>query len=61
MKLLARDSQRPQDDLDLRALVKIADDEDLRQASDAIALILERGFNRGKDLVQDLDTLIAKD
>jgi hypothetical protein len=51
LKLLARDDQtRPQDRADLRALRSAATAADLAVAREAVGLITERGFNRGRDL-----------
>ena len=50
-KLLARDDRhRPADADDLRALAEVADDVDWSVAADAVALIAERGYSRGRDL-----------
>lgn len=58
VKLLARDDvTRPQDIADLRALLKTASPEDLDLAEQAVTLIMERGFGRGRDLNQDLADL----
>ncbi len=60
LKLLARDDrQRPADADDLRALALVAKDADWAQAGSAVALIGERGFGRGRDLVDALATLRA--
>lgn len=51
MKLLARDDRhRPADADDLRALASIADEDDWRVAANAVRLITERGYDRGRDL-----------
>jgi hypothetical protein len=56
LKLLARDDvTRPQDTVDLRALLRCASPAELTLARDAIALITSRGFNRGRDLSAALD------
>jgi len=60
LKLLARDDQtRPQDRADLRALRSAATAADLAVAREAVGLITERGFNRGRDLSAALDALSA--
>ncbi|HCT77507.1 MAG TPA: hypothetical protein DGG94_21400 [Micromonosporaceae bacterium] len=60
LKLLARDDQtRPQDLADLRALCAPATSEDLAMARDAVRLITERGFNRGRDLLAALEDITA--
>jgi predicted nucleotidyltransferase len=60
LKLLARDDRtRPQDQQDLRALSEVADDAEVRRARDAIGLIDERGFARGRDLRKALEDWLA--
>lgn len=59
LKLLASDERtRPQDAADLRALVEVADADDLDMARQAVGLIEERGFQRGRDLVVALHDLV---
>ncbi len=51
MKILARnDKDRPQDRLDLKALLRISDSTELKRAEVALASIVEAGFHRGRDL-----------
>jgi predicted nucleotidyltransferase len=58
LKLLARDDNaRPQDLSDLRALCSVATASDLAEAQEAVTLISQRGFARGRDLVAVLDEL----
>ncbi|MFN0089736.1 MAG: nucleotidyl transferase AbiEii/AbiGii toxin family protein [Acidimicrobiales bacterium] len=60
MKLLARDDRaRPLDADDLRSLRAIAQHKDWTVASDAVALIVERGYARGRDLRTALEALRA--
>jgi hypothetical protein len=55
MKVLARDDRnRPQDWDDLRALLTDASEKDVETAQLALDLIALRGFNRGRDLRNDL-------
>jgi hypothetical protein len=55
LKLLARDDlTRPQDAVDLRALIAAATDDDLALATDSVRLIAARGFNRDRDLTAAL-------
>ena len=55
MKLVARDDkQRPHDQVDLLALSKVASDLEWARATEAVRLIEQRGFNRGRDLVAAL-------
>lgn len=61
MKLLARDDRhRPTDYDDLHALAAVADAGDWPQAGEAVALIHEREFDRGRDLVGALRELAAE-
>jgi predicted nucleotidyltransferase len=58
MKLLARDDRRrPADADDLRGLAAVATEEDWTVAATAVALMHERGFARGRDLVDALARL----
>ncbi len=51
LKLLATDDKtRPQDALDLRALRRVATEEELLRAGSAVHLIEERGYARGRNL-----------
>jgi len=61
LKLLARDDRtRPQDRADLVALLARADRAAIDLARNALTLITTRGFHRGRDLLADLDSLIAQ-
>ncbi len=59
LKLLAlrpdRLHERPQDQIDIRELLRVADDDEVQRARLAVRLISERGFDRGKDLERELD------
>jgi hypothetical protein len=58
LKVLSRDDvERPQDLLDLRALMKVTTETDVIQARSAMALIVERGYGRGRDLLRDFESL----
>lgn len=60
LKLLASDDRtRPQDAVDLRALVGVADAQDIEVAGQVVRLIEERGYGRGRDLVAALDQLVG--
>lgn len=51
LKLLARDDRtRPQDRVDIAALLGRADASDLAEAEASLATITARGFHRGRDL-----------
>lgn len=59
LKVLSRDDmQRPQDLVDLRALLRVATDEDLTRARQALSLIATRGYHRGRELVPQLESLL---
>ena len=55
LKVLSRDDgRRPQDVVDLRALINVASPDELARARASVELIAARGFHRGRDLVTDL-------
>jgi hypothetical protein len=61
LKVLARDDRtRPQDRLDLAALLQRADATTLEQARQALVLVARRGFDRGRALLSALDSAIAE-
>ncbi|HET7486586.1 MAG TPA: nucleotidyl transferase AbiEii/AbiGii toxin family protein [Acidimicrobiales bacterium] len=61
LKLLAADPiSRPQDAVDLRALLDAAGPEDVEVARRAVGLIEARGFQRGRDLEAALDDLLSR-
>lgn len=61
LKLLSRDDlTRPQDAADLRLLLGVAEPEDLRVARQAVHDIQNRGFHRGRDLLQALRTVVRE-
>ncbi|NEE01480.1 nucleotidyl transferase AbiEii/AbiGii toxin family protein [Phytoactinopolyspora halotolerans] len=58
LKLLARDdTRRPRDAADLIGLAAVAEPEDRELAREAVELISSRGYDRGRDLQQDLEAL----
>jgi predicted nucleotidyltransferase len=59
LKLLARAPSRPQDEVDLRALVDVADRAELDRARSAVDLIEARGAQRGRALRSELEQLLA--
>ena len=59
MKLLSRSDRRPQDSIDLRGLLRGIDQPDLDLAREAAALIVARGFHRGRDLPAELIKALA--
>ena len=59
LKVLSRDDvARPQDLVDLRALLRVATEAELDRARRALALIAARGFHRGRNLIADLNGLL---
>lgn len=60
LKVLSRnDIERPQDIIDLRALLTVALSADIDCARQALDDITSRGFQRGRDLRADLDELLG--
>lgn len=57
LKVLSKSETRLQDLIDLQNLLAIADEEERDRAREAVKLITERGYNRGKDLVSELEHL----
>lgn len=59
LKILAlrpdRPQERPQDFSDIRELLKVADEQELRRARIALDLISRRGFDRKKNLEAELE------
>lgn len=56
MKVLSRDDrQRPQDAVDIRALLREADAQALGEARAAFEMISRRGYNRGKNLLDEFE------
>ena len=53
MKLLSEREERDHDAADLRALLAVASEADIRKVRDALLLIEERGFDRGKLLEEE--------
>lgn len=59
LKVLSRDDvERPQDIIDLRALLKVAVPADISCARQAVRVITSRGFHRGRGLEAALDDLL---
>ena len=60
LKILSRDDRaRPQDRVDLAALLARADSSALELAREGLAAIVARSYARGRDLLADLDVLLA--
>lgn len=59
LKLLSRDDvRRPQDLVDLRALLRVASRAELTRAREGLALITSRGFDRGRNLDREMKRLL---
>jgi hypothetical protein len=60
LKVLSRDDvRRPQDLVDLRALVGVASPAELARARESLALISARGYHRGRDLQAELSQVLG--
>jgi DNA-binding TFAR19-related protein (PDSD5 family) len=60
LKVLSRDDvTRPQDLVDLRALIGVASPAELARARQAVTLIEARGYHRGRDLMTEMNTLLS--
>ncbi len=59
LKVLAYEERRGQDKDDILALFEKADPADLGEAKKALSLITERGFERGKNLDEELDRFLS--
>lgn len=60
LKLLSQDDEhRPQDSVDLRALLLVASIMELERMRAGAALITHRGYHRGRDLAGAVETLVA--
>ena len=61
LKVLSRDdARRPQDRVDLGALLGVASAADLAEAARLLGLIQDRGYGRGRELVALLEELRAE-
>lgn len=61
LKVLSRDDvNRPQDLVDLRALLRVASSVELARTRQSLALIAARGYHRGRDLMSELTTLFPQ-
>ena len=60
LKVLSRDDERrPQDLVDLRALIRTATDAEVARARESLGLILARGYHRGRELLPLLESLLV--
>jgi hypothetical protein len=61
LKVLARDDvKRPQDLVDLRALLRTATPAEVARAREALGMIAARGYHRGRALVPQLESLLGE-
>jgi hypothetical protein len=59
LKVLSRDDvSRPQDLVDLRALLRVASLSELERARDSLALIAARGYHRSRDVTSEFNRLL---
>ena len=60
-KVLSRDDVgRPQDLIDLRAMLRVASATELTRARESLELISVRGYHRGRDLVSEMSQLLER-
>ncbi len=59
MKVLSMSEKRGQDRIDAVSLVQVTEDLDLARLRANLALIAERGFSRGQDLMAKLEAVLA--
>jgi hypothetical protein len=57
LKVLSSSEARLQDLVDLQQLLLVADEAERNRAREAVKLITERGYDRGKDLESELERL----
>ncbi len=60
MKLLSTAEHRYQDEQDIIELLRVAEADDVEQTRSRLRLITDRGFHRGRSLLDDLDERIAR-
>lgn len=60
LKVLSNSPRRPQDLADIQVLLKVADSAELARAREAVQLVMERGFQRGRDLPRLLEACVAE-
>ena len=59
LKVLSRDDvRRPQDLVDLRALLRVSSSAEIERARRSLTLIAARGYNRGRHLLPELDAVL---
>ena len=60
MKVLAASEKRPQDLIDIKELLSESSDSDRDLTKQLLQLIMERGFGRNKDLINDFQDYIER-
>lgn len=60
MKILSTAEGRFQDEQDIVELLRVSEAEDVEQARSRLQLITDRGFHRGRSLLDDLETRITR-
>lgn len=60
LKVLACDEDRPQDAVDLRSLLLDASEADIAGAEQALSLVTERRFDRGRNLAEALEAAVSR-
>jgi hypothetical protein len=60
LKVLSLTDERPQDLLDIRSLRGVATNVDIERAREALRLIDQRGFGRGKQLFQEFEQWVLR-
>ncbi len=60
LKVLSEHPHRPQDRIDLHALMRIATKQDMSLARNALHLITSRGFHRSLDLIRRLNGFLGE-
>lgn len=60
LKVLSQSENRPLDVADILALLRVADEAEVHRTREAVAQIVQRGYNRGKDLSAELEGFLAK-
>ena len=60
MKLLSTAEHRHKDEQDIIELLRVAEADDVEQTRSRLRLITDRGFHRGRSLLEDLDERIAQ-
>jgi predicted nucleotidyltransferase len=60
LKVLSRGPERPQDEADIRSLLAVLDDAQRERARASARRIQERGYARGKSMVEEMEALLRR-